>query len=42
MKPGFIGSNTDRSSLTYFEFELIGLSTYSKVSIDPPFQTIPG
>ncbi|KAL4510071.1 hypothetical protein ABPG72_010264 [Tetrahymena utriculariae] len=42
VKPGFLGSNTDRSSLTYFEFELIGLSTYSQVSIDPPFYVFPG
>ncbi|KAL4472936.1 hypothetical protein ABPG72_007813 [Tetrahymena utriculariae] len=39
--PGFLGSNTARPSVAYFDLKLVGLSTWAPVSINKPFQYFP-
>lgn len=39
--PSYLGSNSNRPSITYFEFELIGIVTFAKVEISPPVSVFP-
>lgn len=36
-QPGYFGSNSARPSICYYEFELIGLTNYFNILVEPPF-----